>query len=157
MNGARTITGRHVLIAFLGFFFVVFAVNGVFVFFALKSWPGLATTDAYRKGVEYNQTLRAADRQAALGWRAVVVYGDDGVLSARFRDRTGAALSGLTVEAAISRPAIAARDRRITLAAAAPGVYRAPLALPLEGRWQVAIEARRGDDRFRITQEIWRK
>ena len=47
MPTERRITGRMVLVGLLTFFGVVFAVNGVFVYFALDSWPGLTTEAAY--------------------------------------------------------------------------------------------------------------
>ena len=59
----RRITGRQVLFGILGFFGVVFAANGAFIFFALDSFTGLATDSPYQRGIEYNQTLAAAAEQ----------------------------------------------------------------------------------------------
>jgi len=55
---------------FFAMFAVIIAVNGVMVAFAFGTWTGLETDGAYEKGLSYNDTLEAARRQAALGWRS---------------------------------------------------------------------------------------
>ena len=68
MPTERRITGRMVLVGLLTLFGVVFAVNGVFVYFALDSWPGLATEAAYEQGLAHDQSLaEAAARPNAAG------------------------------------------------------------------------------------------
>src|SRR5688572_2876208 len=64
-NGLR---GGHVLAAFLAFFGVIFAVNGVFLYMALSTHTGLVAQEPYRKGLHYNDRIAAAERQQALGW-----------------------------------------------------------------------------------------
>jgi len=64
---AKGIEGRHVLMALIGFFGVMFLVNGIFVYFAVATFSGGDTSDPYRKGLHYNETLQAADRQAERG------------------------------------------------------------------------------------------
>ena len=45
------------------------AVNGVFTYFALESFGGLETEQAYLKGLDYNRTLEAAAAQRERGWQ----------------------------------------------------------------------------------------
>ena len=66
---SRPITGRKVLWMLLGFFGVMMAVNGIFVYLALSSFSGLETVNAYVKGLDYNATLRRGAAQKALGWQ----------------------------------------------------------------------------------------
>ena len=47
----RPLTGKTVLIGFLAFFGLIFAVNGAFVYFALDSWPGLRYDSAAEAGL----------------------------------------------------------------------------------------------------------
>ena len=45
------------------------------IWIALSSWTGLATNQAYDRGLTYNRNLDAAARQAALGWRPALAVG----------------------------------------------------------------------------------
>ena len=66
MNGtawfANEIRGRHVLIGFIVFFGLIFLVNGVFLYYALTTFGGGETSNPYRKGLHYNETLAEAAR-----------------------------------------------------------------------------------------------
>ena len=111
------LTGRHVLIAVLAFFGVVFAVNGVMTYIALDSFSGLATEDAYRKGLRYNEQLATADAQAAQGWRVKVDYREgSGSLRLTLRDKDDLPLRSLQIEGIVGRPASAQHDRQPVLA-----------------------------------------
>jgi len=46
---------------FVGGMLLVIVVNGVMISYALGTFPGLSTEDAYRRGLAYNQTIAAAD------------------------------------------------------------------------------------------------
>ena len=72
---AKGIEGRHVLLGFIAFFGVIFLVNGIFVYYALGTFGGGDTSDPYRKGLHYNDTLAEAARQADQGWKEELVYG----------------------------------------------------------------------------------
>jgi len=108
MTRSFVLTGRTVLYGLLGFFGTVIAVNGAFVYFALESWPGLSATDAYRRGLAYNDTLAQANAQARLGWRSTLAAArtNDGAqrVEIHMGTRDGAPLSGLTVRIAFGRP-----------------------------------------------------
>ena len=68
------IKGKHVLFAMLSFFGVILVVNGVFTYFALSTFTGVSTDDAYRRGRAYNQTIEAAmEDQALLLWQGARV------------------------------------------------------------------------------------
>ena len=66
----KELKGWHVLLIMLGFFGVMFAVNGVFLYHAITSFPGEDVKKSYVQGLNYNQTLSARASQADLGWRA---------------------------------------------------------------------------------------
>ena len=51
---------------FVVFMAGVFVVNGVMVYFALDTFSGLETRDAYRKGMQYNRNIEKARAQEAL-------------------------------------------------------------------------------------------
>ncbi len=153
------LTGRRVFIMLLGFFGFIIAVNSVFIYFAFKSWPGLGTQDAYRKGLAYNETLNAAHRQNALGWQSNAVFivheKDAGILRVQLKDAQDKGLVGIAVSAHLTRPAHETFDRTIKLLPKGDGIYQAPIMLPLKGRWHVTIEAQgNGQTKYRMTHAL---
>ena len=65
----KPIEGRHVLMGLIAFFGVMLCANGIFLYLAMTTFAGGDTADPYRKGLNYNETLVAAERQAERGWR----------------------------------------------------------------------------------------
>ena len=64
-NGLK---GKHVLFILLGFFSIVFAVNGVFLYDAISTLPGEERGATYEAGLRYNATLAAERAQDSLRW-----------------------------------------------------------------------------------------
>lgn len=149
----RKITGRMVLVGFIVFFGVIAAVNGVFMYFALSTWPGLTTQDAYKQGVAYNQTLDAAAEQKALGWRSALAL-DGGKLRVLLTDRDGAPLSGASVEVALSRPLGEETAAMLKLNETTPGTYVAAFVAPLPGRWKAELAVQQTEDVYRMRHEV---
>lgn len=148
------LTGRRVFAMLLGFFLVVFAVNGVFLYFSLSSHPGTTARDAYREGLEYNRVLESAERQQALGWRAQILE-EDGTVRLVLQNTAGAAVAGLAGRAQVGRPASDSEDRILDTAETAPGTYEARGSRLGPGRWKVAFEMEDGaGGRFRVEDEI---
>lgn len=152
------LTGRHVLIAILAFFGVIFAVNGVMTYFALSTFSGLAVDDAYRKGLRYNQQIAAADAQTAKGWQGELAYHDGpGVLRLVLVDRAELPLRDLRVEGVLGRPASAQEDRAIAFVQTTPGVYEASVGLLPGGQWSARLSAYQGSEAmpFIIERKLW--
>jgi nitrogen fixation protein FixH len=148
-------TGRTVLALFVGFFGVIFLVNGAFIWFATQSWHGLDTDDAYRKGLDYNATLARAEAQKVLGWRAEVSL-DGARPVVRLFDRDGRPLGGLAVTGVARRPVDEHADRALVLVGYGDGAYRADSDLPAHGQWDLRVEvARRDGPPFLIEQRLW--
>jgi len=150
----RQITGRMVLIGFIVFFGIIAAVNGVFMYFALSTWPGLTTEDAYKKGIAYNRTLDEAAAQARLGWRSAVVFDASGNIAVRLFGKDGAPVAGARVDVTLSRPLGSEAAEVLTLEEAAPGEYTGRVAVPDPGRWKADINAQLNDDRYRMRHEV---
>jgi len=157
------ITGRHVLIAFLSFFGVIFAANGVLLWQALGTHSGLVANEPYRKGLAYNQRIAAEEAQKALGWVDTIALDASGRTVATFAGSDGAPVSGLTVSVQIGRGASASHDQRLALVEETPGRYVA-VAGPLEpGAWIVNLEARKpgaagaADPDYRQRRKLWLK
>lgn len=149
------ITGRTVLYWVIAFFVIIFAANGVFVYFALSSWPGLSTDNAYEKGLRYNATLAEGAAQQKLGWRSSVVAPKGQKLEVRFSGSDGNPLPGLEVTAAMVRPSHEGYDVSVKLRSVEPGLYVAPVTLGLKGHWMVEVNAtNEAGDRYKMIHEI---
>ena len=56
----RQLTGRMVLLCLLGFFGVVFGVNGILIHEALSTFGGVDTESAYQAGRKFEQDVAMA-------------------------------------------------------------------------------------------------
>jgi len=146
--------GRWIPWVYVAGFAVVVAVNAVMVTVALRSFPGLADRAAYDHGVRYNAVLAEVERQAALGWQlaAELVPGGDIVVRAARAD--GTPLDGLTLTAALTRPVDAPATVDAVLVPAGNGVYRARVALPRPGQWEMHVVATAGADRVDLRRRV---
>jgi len=151
----RPITGRTVLFSMLAFFGVIIAVNMLFVYFALDSWPGLSTDEAYKDGLAYNKTLEAAALQGELGWRSRVELVNGTQLSARLFNKNGDGVTVGTVKARLVRPTHAGVDQIIVLKESQPGYYQGAVSTLLPGRWKVELRVTEGEQgRYFMVHEL---
>lgn len=154
------ITGRKVLFGMVAFFGTIIAVNGVFAYLALESFPGLSAEHAYQEGIQYNHTLDAAAAQRKRGWRSAVAVdtaraGGDDLVGVTLTGADGHPITGLGVTVGLRRLANADMDRKLDLKEAAPGRYTAALRLPARGLWQVVVDARTRDGQaYRMVHQI---
>lgn len=144
---ARPLTGRTVLFALLGFFAVVASVNAVFIFYALRTHPGLSDDNAYQVGIAYNDVLADAEAQRQLGWHVALSLGEPPAhdMTLLIRGRDGAPIVAQSVTAQLRRPGLEAADREIVLIAAGPGLWRASTADLAPGNWDVHVDIARAD------------
>lgn len=153
-------TGSHVLAALLGFFGVMFLVNGFFVYCALSTFGGIDTPDAYRKGLAYNATLAAAGEQVALGWSARLDYvADAGTLALTVTDGTNRPMRGLVISGRLFRPTTDRFDRALgAFNESSPGFYTLRLDGIAAGAWIADLEARgaaAGTTSYRMRERLW--
>lgn len=144
--------------AFVGGFGVVVAVNAVLIVFALTSWSGLETEQAYQKGLAYNETLDEAAEQAARSWQATLGFASTGErvgeLSLELADRDRRPIGRLSVVARLMRPTVTGYDQAVELRPQANGRYAATIALPLAGQWRVDVEAVGLGAPYKLTERI---
>ncbi|QPC42646.1 FixH family protein [Kaustia mangrovi] len=151
----RRFTGWHMLGIVCVFFGVIISVNLALAVFANRSWTGLVVKNSYVASQHFNDALKAARAQRALGWTSAVGY-EDGALVLDMTGKSGQPIAGLAVEAQVSRPTHEDGARSVTLAEAG-GRYRSALALE-PGQWGVEVTARDAGGRtyrkiFRILVE----
>ncbi|HKZ97633.1 MAG TPA: FixH family protein [Hyphomicrobiaceae bacterium] len=156
----RIVEGRHVLLALIGFFSLVMAVNGLLTYTAISTFGGVDNPNAYRDGLSYNERIAADERQSELGWRHdVAVSADRARLSVSVFDREGAPLAGLRISASIGRPVTNRHDAVLALEEIRPGAYEAETPDLGAGSWIVEIRAvGRGDSAvYRARKRLWLK
>ncbi len=158
---ARVLTGRTVLAIFVGFFAVVFAVNGVLMYEALSTRSGMVANEPYRKGLKYNERIAADERQSALGWKADIALSPDAKsLTVALSTDKGEPVAGLAIVGHIGRPVTDKEDHELTLVEATPGQYTAAFPSAEPGAYVADIEisdaaASEGTVLYRARRRLW--
>ena len=134
----KELKGWHVLLIMLGFFGVMFAVNGVFLYHAITSFPGEDVKKSYVQGLSYNDTLAAREAQAELGWTAQAGHRGSELIF-RLQDRDGAPLSNYVVVGELRRFATQKADQAIAYSARPDGEYVAEASALAPGQWALRI------------------
>jgi nitrogen fixation protein FixH len=156
---SRRLSGWHVLLVLVGFFGVIFAVNGVFMYMALSTHTG-GESSPYQRGLAYNEIIADAARQDAQGWQASLIYERDAHrLTLDLTDDAGAPLSGLSVDAVAGRPTTSRHDATVDFVERSPGHYEVGLRLE-PGQWVVTLAARprpMDEPSYRLKQRVFVK
>jgi nitrogen fixation protein FixH len=156
----RELTGRHVLMTFVAFFGVVFAVNIYFAFAATTTYTGVVSQEPYRKGLAYNKRIAADERQADLKWNVDVDVGREGHAKLIFKAFDNQPVTNLKVTATIGRPASDAEERLLNFAETQPGQYEANGAALGAGGWVIAaaatpVSGSEGEPLYRLRKRLW--
>ncbi len=153
----RPWTGRMIFLTLLGFFGVVFAVNGVMIHEALSTFDGLETESSYKAGRMFEQEVAMAKAQDARHWRvdARLTPSSDGErLDIDARDAAGHPLTGMDATATFERPTDRRLDRDVAVSETTPGRFRGSAELAA-GQWDLVIElSRHGARQFRSVNRI---
>ena len=155
----RRLTGHHVLAAVIAFFAAVIAVNGAFIFTALRTFPGEDVRRSYLQGLNYNQTLAERRAQATLTWRAeagLVSQGEGAAVEVRVLDRDGSPVEGLAMTGLLRRPADSDHDLSLSFEPRGAGFYVARTPSLASGAWDIRVTAQHGDVRFSFARrQVW--
>ena len=155
----KPLTARRVLVWFLGFFFVVFGANLTMSWFAVTTFSGVETRDAYARGRDFNVQIAAAEEQRALGWNAAVevenLSSNEVLLVLTMKDRDGDPLEAMAIEGFLVRRVHDGVDQKVVFAALGNGKYTGVSPLPVQGKWQLQALARDAAGRqFRIVHDF---
>jgi nitrogen fixation protein FixH len=154
----RELTGRHVLFWLLGFFGLVFVVNGVMIRAATSTFGGVETQSSYKAGRLFEREIEQAERQQALGWHVdgslVRDRAGQAVLDITVRDAQGGPVGGLSADATLAHPADARLDRVIPLSATGVGRFHGENGAS-PGQWELVVDLYRGGERvFRSRSRV---
>jgi len=145
--------GRFVPWVIAAFYMTFMATLIGFVVIAYRNPPSEVTTEAYEKGLAYNQTLAKASVEDALGWHSVVTY-ERGVVRFELRDSRRMPITGAVAKAWFVHPDDAASDRSVDLIAIDDGVYLASLPLPNTGLWTVHVTAEKQGRQYQTAETV---
>jgi nitrogen fixation protein FixH len=141
---SKPLTGRGVLLMIMGFFGVVFAVNGVMMKLAIQTLPGTEVDSAYSASLAYENEIAAAHDQNARNWKvdAYIQRAPDGgaTLQVEAHDNSGSPMSGLKFQGHFERPTDRRADQVIALDEVAIGIYRGNAPLIGPGQWDLVLE-----------------
>jgi nitrogen fixation protein FixH len=157
------LTGKHVLLALLLFFGVIFTTNGIMMTLALKTFPGEDQKKSYMQGLHYNQTLSEREAQAALGWHFVLQDGAELPAGAtqiilQIMDDSGNAVRGLDLSLRIFRPATDREDQILTMEETSPGHYKITADELAAGSWQMeVIGTAPSGEKLVVRKRLWLK
>ena len=140
----RPITGRTVLLYFVSFFGIIFAMNFYMVRVAISSFSGVETESAYKAGLSFKNDVAVAHAQDARHWsvEASLQRGDTADITITARDAQDRALAGLTPEIHLAHPTDKRRDLPLEFVEPAPGRFKSLTPMP-DGQWDLVIDLKR--------------
>jgi nitrogen fixation protein FixH len=157
-SGPRPLTGRTVLLCLLAFFGVVAAVNAVMIRFAVSTFGGVETENAYQAGLAFGREIAAVAAQDARHWQVegrVAAAADATLVEVTARDAGGRPLAGVEAVARLVHPTDRRGDRVVALDEAAAGSFRGRTD-PVAGQWALVIELSRAGERvFRSRNRVF--
>lgn len=137
----KPLTGRKVLVWFLGFFLIVFGANFTMSWFAITTFSGVETKDAYVKGRDFNTEIARAEAQKALGWSVAVetqnLSKNEVFLVLTIKNAEGSPLEAMEIEGLLVRAVHDGIDQKVAFAPLGDGKYAGASQLPLQGKWQL--------------------
>ena len=153
---ARPLTGRKVLWMIVGFFAVIFAVNGLMMTLAIRTLPGTEVDSAYSASLAYENEIAAAHDQDVRGWKvdAHVQRGTTAgaELWVEVHDSGGLPVSGLRFQGRFERPTDRRADQAVELVAAGEGIYLGDTAAIMPGQWDLVLEGVAGGQRLFLSK-----
>lgn len=140
---------------FFVFFAVIFAVDFFYIYLAKKNWRGLATEDAYQKGLHYNNVIANANKQKELGWEMKISYKNlqnkSGELEIFLFDKNNQKISDVSVVVNFKRPIQEGKDFSRELKFFGTS-YKTKIDFPFAGQWDFIISASKGSDNYQETK-----
>lgn len=149
------ITGRTVLICFVGFFGIVATVNGIMIRFAVTTFAGAETASSYKAGLGYKNEEAEAAAQEKLDWhvdgRISHAVSGETILTVDVRDKSKLPVYGIAVAARLAHPLNARLDRSVEFARMADGSFRGATDAAA-GQWTVTVDVTRDGERLYRTK-----
>lgn len=147
----KGLTGWHIFAIIAGGFSIVIAVNMLLAFQAVRTNQSTIVDNSYVASQEFNRGLDEGRAQAELGWTVNASSMAD-ALRIEARDAIGQPLSGLDIEASITKVLGSDPARTLHFQETGAGIYDAE-ALP-DGRWVAEIRLHRGSQQYYLKKRF---
>ena len=154
----KKLTGKHILIWLGCFFGAMFIANGLFVYYATSTWPGVVEKSPYQASQNYNNTLAEAEAQSQRSWHMEMQLKrrqNEVFLLVTAKDKLNNPLGDLTIIANVGRPATETFDQQLTMTTTGAGLYQGKVSALDPGRWRIKLEASQQDEiKFQTLETI---
>jgi nitrogen fixation protein FixH len=137
----------------------VLAINGVMVYFAIQTNPGLVVDDYYDRGQHYEKTL-ASKLAKDPGWSMQpempvrIKAGEPQTVRFTLTDKDGQPVSADAVTFYAYRPSDLSRDFSLPMSLEGPGRYVVEASFPVMGVWDTLFAVRQGEDEYTRGQRL---
>lgn len=147
------------VLGWLGLLAVVIVVNGVFIYLAFATSPGLVTDEYYSAGRTLEQTI--LDRRAKQADHDLVINVPQGLhvkVPATFRfvgvDRNGIPVKADAVVFRAYRPSDKNDDFKGAMRKEGAGRFAIDVAFPLKGIWDIVVTLKQGKDEYNVGRRV---
>lgn len=148
---------RWIPASFVAFFIFLTGVEIVLITLSMKSFTGLSEADPYRRGLAYNETIAARQRDHDLGWRIAVGFEPaghlKGVVKVAARDAAGAELGGVRISGTAEQGSKSPVP--IVFGALEDGGAKGTLSVDAPGRWFLRIQIEGDEASIERKREIF--
>ncbi len=145
----------------VGLIGVVLMANGVMVYVAITTSPGLVTEDYYERGKNFvNRTKIEFVQRTRLGWQMDLSFPKEAQAStpAQFhisitgKDGAPAVADSSTLFA--YRPSDSTLDFVVPMKHSGQGNFAADVLFPAKGAWDIIVEVKKGDGHHSVAERI---
>ena len=144
MTSSARSSDRFIPYYIVAFFIFLTSLLTLFVWLAIRNYPGEVTNDAYKKGLQYTSTIEKSEAQEKLGWNSDIHFTMHGLeVTALFTliDKDKHPIKNAQTNAWFIRPTHAGQDQKIALTSDGKGSYSGKTTLAWPGAWEVHISS----------------
>ena len=139
---------------FAAFFVGLAILFAWFTHLARSSYTGVATDQAYERGIAYNDTIARANAQEALGWDGSIVVQGANDITLKLTDADGHAVTDAHAVLWLFRPVQRRFDMHIEMQESSSGTYSAQFDLPQPGLWEARIFVKKDGIEYQTTKRM---
>ncbi|MBK1721355.1 FixH family protein [Thiocystis violacea] len=147
------------VLGWLGLVVTVLAINGVMVYLAFATNPGLVNADYYERGQHFERNLMSRQARAP-AWTveadipASLMVDTPAWIRVFLVDKAGQPVDPDAVTLYVYRPSDAGRDFSIPMTREDSGRYVAKASFPLIGVWDTLIAVQSDEDEYSIGERV---
>ncbi|VAX24535.1 hypothetical protein MNBD_NITROSPINAE01-610 [hydrothermal vent metagenome] len=145
----------------VGLISVVLVANGIMVYVAITTSPGLVTTDYYERGKNFvNRTKIEYVQRVRLGWQMNLSLPKEAQANtpAKFQmSITGKNGAPAVVDSSTLfayRPSDSTLDFAVPMEHSGSGNFTADVLFPAKGAWDIIVEVKKGDGHHSVAKRI---